>query len=193
MAGLSGDQDAWDGLVNRFGRLVVDISRRHRLSDADVHDVSQTVWLRLVEHLTDLRDPNALPGWLATTTRHHCLLLLRTRSKHRTVDLPEADHLVDDEDALDEALLRAERGAMLRAAFGELPPRCRELLGMLVADDPVPYTEISRRLGMKIGSIGPTRARCLEKLRGSRPFTEYLRSEGDATISHHGGDESRLR
>jgi RNA polymerase sigma factor (sigma-70 family) len=186
-----GDQGAWNALVDRFSRLVVDISRRYRLSDADVHDVSQTVWLRLVEHLTELRDPNALPGWLATTTRHHCLLVLRTSSRHRMVELPAADLLVDDNDDMDEALLRAERRAVLRAAFGELPARCQELLGLLAADNPVPYEEIGRRLGMKVGSIGPTRARCLEKLRGSPTLAAYVASEPDATISLDDGDESR--
>lgn len=184
-----GDQWAWDALVDRYGRLVVDVARRYRLPDADVHDVSQTVWLRLVEHLSDLRDPDALPGWLATTTRHQCLRILRTGSRHRTVELPVADLLVNDDDELDEALLRAERGAALRVAFGELPARCQELLGLLVADDAVPYAEVGRRLGMKVGSIGPTRARCLEKLRSSPALVALVVAERGATIGLD-GDES---
>jgi RNA polymerase sigma factor (sigma-70 family) len=188
-----GDQSAWDGLVDRFSRLVVEICRRYRLSDADVYDVSQTVWLRLVEHLADLRTPEALPGWLATTTRHQCLLLLRTGNRHRTVTLPEADLLVDDDDGVDDALLRAERRAVLLAAFGQLSPRCQELLGLLVAEDPIPYEEIGRRLGMKVGSIGPTRARCLEKLRSTPPLMAYVASEGATRIGLDDGDESRSR
>jgi RNA polymerase sigma factor (sigma-70 family) len=188
-----GDQGAWDALVDRFSRMVVEISRRYRLSDADVHDVSQTVWLRLVEHLADLRTPEALPGWLATTTRNQCVFVLRSGSRHRTVELPDADLLVDDEDDIDDALLRAERRTVLRAAFRELPPRCQELLGLLVADDPIPYEEIGRRLDMKIGSIGPTRARCLEKLRSTPMLVAYVASEGDTRISLDDGDESRSR
>jgi RNA polymerase sigma factor (sigma-70 family) len=188
---LSGDQSAWDALVTRFSRMVVEISRRYRLSDADVHDVSQTVWLRLVEHLAELREPAALPGWLATTTRHQCLLVLRTDTRHRTAELPVADLLVDDEHEVDEALLRAERYAALRAAFRELPTRCRELLELLITEDPTPYGEIGRRLGMKIGSIGPTRARCLEKLRSSSAFAAYIAAERGSAVSLDHGDESR--
>lgn len=181
-----GDQTAWDALVNRFSRMVVEICRRYRLSDADVHDVSQTVWLRLVEHLAQLREPAALPGWLATTTRHQSLHVLRTASAHRTTELPAADLLVDDDEAMDEAILRAERRAALRAALGGLPDRCRQLLEMLAADEPVRYEEIARRLDMKIGSIGPTRARCLEKLRTSPALVAFVAAEND-----HRDDESR--
>lgn len=188
---VAGEQTAWDALVDRYGRLVLNICRSYRLGDADVHDVSQTVWLRLVEHLAHLRKPDALPGWLATTTRRHCLLLLRTTSRHPVHELPGDDQLVDEEDEPDEAVLRAERQAALRAAFSELPPRHQDLLRLLMADPPFPYHEISRRLGLPVGSIGPTRARCLDKLRTSPALTACIATGPDVDIDLDNRDQDR--
>jgi RNA polymerase sigma factor (sigma-70 family) len=161
-----GDQTAWNALVDRYGPTVLAVCRRYRLSDADAADVRQNVWLKLLENLAHLREPEALPGWLVTTTRRECLSLLRLTRRSS----PLRDHdLVDrsDDAALDVDLLRAERQAALRAAFADLPPRCQQLLTMLMSTPPTPYDEISRRLDMPVGSIGPTRARCLSKLRQS--------------------------
>ncbi|UUW90697.1 sigma-70 family RNA polymerase sigma factor [Nocardioides sp. WV_118_6] len=168
-AAREGDQHAWDTIVDRFLPLVEAIVRRHRLTEADGDDVSQTVWLRLVEHLGDLREPDALPGWIRTTTRNECLRLLAARGRVRPVD-PQDDAGLDavTEDTTDAGLLDAERVHVLAEALAELPAARRELLLLLLADPPVAYEEISRLLGMPIGSIGPTRARALDQLRRTR-------------------------
>jgi RNA polymerase sigma factor (sigma-70 family) len=168
-AAREGDQHAWDAIVDRFLPLVSAIVRRHRLSEADGDDVSQTVWLRLVEHLGDLREADALPGWIRTTTRNECLRLLAARGRVRPVD-PQDDRGLDavELDVADEELLAAERRQLLREALAELPAARRELLVLLLTDPPVGYEEISRLLGMPVGSIGPTRARALEQLRRTR-------------------------
>ncbi len=160
-----GDQHAWNAIVERFLPLVGAIARQHRLSAADGDDVGQTVWLRLVEHLGALREPDALPGWIRTTARNECLRLLAARGRTRAVD-PQAgglDTVTDDVADLD--LIAAERRQALRDALAELPDARRELLLLLLVDPPLAYEEISRRLGIPIGSIGPTRARAFAALR----------------------------
>jgi RNA polymerase sigma factor (sigma-70 family) len=170
-AAREGDQHAWNAIVDRFLPLVGAIIRRHRLSEADGDDVSQTVWLRLVEHLDALREPDALPGWIRTTTRNECLRLLSVRGRVRPVD-PQDDggfaDVADSAAGLDEDLLAAERRQALREALAELPAGRRDLLLLLLTDPPLAYEEISARLGIPIGSIGPTRARALEQLRRTR-------------------------
>ena len=173
-----GDQDAWDSIVERFLPLVGAIARQHRLSPADGDDVGQTVWLRLVEHLGALRDPAALPGWIRTTARNECLRLLAARGRTRVVD-PLAGGLDSVSDDLTDAeLLAAERRQALRDALAELPEGRRELLLLLLVDPPLAYDEISRRLGIPIGSIGPTRARAFAQLRD----TEALRTLSETSL-----------
>jgi RNA polymerase sigma factor (sigma-70 family) len=162
----TGDKQAWDTLVERYAPVIWSICCRYRLG-AGAEDISQSVWLRLVGQLDKIRDPAALPGWLATTTRRECLRLLGAARG------PLADgHVVDagavpDEQArmAEEELLAAERHAALREAFGDLPPCDQQLILVLIEDPPVPYAQISARLGIPVGSIGPTRRRCLDKLR----------------------------
>ena len=171
-----GDQQAWDELVERFLPLVSALIARHRLRGHDADDVNQTVWLRLVEHLADLREPRALPGWIATTTRHECLRVIDRSRRTLAVDpqtSPQFDR-PDDQVALDEDLLALERQQALRAALAELPDERRELLTLLLADPPLPYREVSRLLGIPVGSIGPTRARALEQLRNSNALRGVL-------------------
>ena len=168
-AAREGRQGAWDAIVDRFLPLVGAIIRRHRLSEADGDDVSQTVWLRLVEHLGALREPDALPGWIRTTTRNECLRVIAARGRVRPVDPQDGSGL--DAVATDVAgddLVAAERRQALREALTELPAARRELLLLLMADPPLAYDVISERLGIPIGSIGPTRARALEQLRRTR-------------------------
>ncbi len=165
-AAREGDQDAWNAIVDRFLPLVGAIIRRHRLSEADGDDVSQTVWLRLVEHLDQLREPDALPGWIRTTARNECLRVIAARGRMQPVDPQDGGGLdAVAGDVADEELLVAERRQALREAIAELPAGRRDLLLLLLADPPVPYEEISARLGIPIGSIGPTRARALDQLR----------------------------
>jgi RNA polymerase sigma factor (sigma-70 family) len=165
----AGDQGSWNALVDRFLPLVNAVIAKFRLSKADADDVNQTVWLRLVEHLGDLREPRALPGWLATTARHESLRIIRLRGRDTPVD-PQGVALdrVGEQPELDEELIRTERAQALREGLLELPAGRRELLELLMADPPVSYDEISAKLGIPKGSIGPTRARALEQLRNTR-------------------------
>lgn len=162
-----GDQRAWDALVDRYGPTLVAVCRRYRLSEADAADVRQTVWLRLLESLARLREPEALPGWLVTTTKRECLRLLRLETRSGTL-APDREVIDESDDAVvDRNLLRAERHAALRAAFADLSPPCQQLLRLLMSDPPLPYEQISQLMKIPIGSIGPTRARCLSRLRES--------------------------
>lgn len=175
-AAQEGDQHAWNAIVERFLPLVGAIARQHRLSEADGDDVSQTVWLRLVEHLGTLREPAALPGWIRTTTRNECLRVIAVRGRTRPAD-PQGDRVLDGvvDDVAGDDLVAVERRQALREALAELPAARRELLLLLMADPPVGYAEISERLGIPIGSIGPTRARAFEQLRR----THALRDLGE--------------
>jgi RNA polymerase sigma factor (sigma-70 family) len=163
-AAAAGDQHAWDALVQRHTSLLWSIARSYRLSNADAADVVQTTWLRLVEHLDKIADPERIPGWLATTARRECIHLIRRTDRHAEApaELPD---LPDDGPALDAALLRDERDAELWRALARLDELCQRLLRVLMSDPPPAYTDVAETLGMKIGSIGPTRGRCLDKLR----------------------------
>lgn len=171
-----GDGTAWDLLVERYAGLVVAIARSFRLSEADVADVSQTVWLRLVESLGTLREPQALPGWLGTSARRECLAVLRRLRRERPTDqLDEPETGLDAETAPpDTRLLREEQALALRLAFAELPEHCRDLLSLLLTDPPTSYSEISDLLGVSKGCVGPNRSRCLDRLRNSPALVAYV-------------------
>jgi len=171
-----GDQVAWDELIERYSPLVWSICVRYQLARPDIDDVGQSVWLLLVEQIGRLREPAALPGWLATTTRRECLRILRAARRPDQVELPPEGQLPSDPDAamIEQEIIVAERDAALRAAFAELPPSCHELLSMLMSDPPCAYADISATLGIPVGSIGPTRARCLNRLRRSPHLTAVL-------------------
>jgi RNA polymerase sigma factor (sigma-70 family) len=162
-----GDRQAWDALVERYAPLIWSICRRHRLGRADADDVGQSVWLRLVDQLDRVRDPAALPGWLATTARRECLRVLgATQGPRATVYALDVESLPDERAGLaDQGLLAAERHAALREAFDQLPPNGKQLISLLIADPPLPYADISARLGIPVGSIGPNRSRYLDKMR----------------------------
>jgi RNA polymerase sigma factor (sigma-70 family) len=162
-----GDKAAWDAIVERYGPLIWAICRRYRLDRPDADDVGQSVWLRLVDQLAVIRDPAALPGWIATTTRRECGRVISAARRREVLGYGEdiAESPTADPAAIEGEVLMAERNAVLREAFHQLPPRCQELIGLLLADPPVPYAEISDKLDIPVGSIGPTRARCLQRLR----------------------------
>ena len=174
-AAKHGDQEAWNRLVDRFIPLVMSVARRYRLNAEDSADLNQTLWLRLVEHLDQLREPRALPGWIVTTTKNEALRLLKTRNRSVAVD-PLGGFGLDsvDDPGVDEDLLREERHSALRAGVLELRPRHRELLLLLIAEPPLSYDEISARLDMPKGSIGPTRARVLDELRKTRAMRSFM-------------------
>jgi RNA polymerase sigma factor (sigma-70 family) len=163
----NGDQRAWDALVEQFASLIWSICRKYRLGDADAEDVGQIVWLRLVDHLDKVRDPAALPGWLATTTRRECARVLRAAPGVHPAGCGADVERIAGEQAgtAEQELLAAERHAAVRLALADLPSACQRLMAMLAVDPPVPYAEIGARLGIAVGSIGPTRARCLDRLR----------------------------
>jgi RNA polymerase sigma factor (sigma-70 family) len=173
----SGDEGAWHELVRRYSPLVMAVTRAYRLTAADAQDVSQIVWLRLVEHLADLREPEALPGWLATTARRECGRHVQRARRVLPVD-PHADDAISHGVTIDpdEAIMRAELRQALREGLGELSARDQWLLRLRVADPPMSYHEISKLLDMPIGSIGPTLRRSLDKLRESSAVRAYVAS-----------------
>jgi RNA polymerase sigma factor (sigma-70 family) len=163
-AAEQGNQQAWDALVDRYGRLVWSVVRGFRFDSATAADVSQTVWLRLVEHCGRIRDPERLPAWLATTARNESIRA--TRRMARAVPTEFSVEMADDAaPPLDERLLEDEQLRTALAAFDQMAPKCQELLRLLCTDPPLDYEAVSQVLEMPIGSIGPTRARCLERLR----------------------------
>lgn len=157
-----GDQTAWSRIVERYSGLLWATARCYDLDAVTAADVCQTTWLRLVERLGTLRHPERLGGWLATTARRESLRALRRELRERVGDPPERP--AHDADPLQHALAADERRTLWRA-LGGLPVRCRSLLRMLAAAPPPRYSEISAALEIPIGSIGPTRARCLRRLR----------------------------
>lgn len=166
------DPAAWNELVRRFAGLVWSVARSFRLDEMAAADVTQATWLRLLEHRDRIREPERLAGWLATTTRREALALIRREGRTRPVgELHEQAEVDVDgartsvEDTVVDALDGAERRRQLYAAFAELGEPCQQLLRLLTADPPLEYATISEVIGRPIGSIGPTRGRCLDKLR----------------------------
>jgi RNA polymerase sigma factor (sigma-70 family) len=163
-AASAGDETALRELVARHSGLVWSVARSHRLSHADAGDVVQSTWLKLVQHLGAIKNPEAVAAWLATTARRECLRVI----DDSRIEIPLGDDLPEPQDKraeLDEAQLRSERDSLLWQAVSLLGPDDQALVRMLASDPPASYAEISAALDMPIGSIGPTRARCLERLR----------------------------
>jgi RNA polymerase sigma factor (sigma-70 family) len=183
-----GDKQAWDAIVARYAPLIWAICRGYRLDRPDADDVGQSVWLRLVDQLALIQDPAALPGWIATTSRRECGRVADAARKREL--LGYAQDIAGMPDPLHQTaetqVLAAERNAVLREGFRQLPRRCQELISLLIADPPVPYAEISGKLDLPVGSIGPTRARCLQRLR-QYPAVAALVGAGTITA---GGDVS---
>ncbi|HEY5137005.1 MAG TPA: sigma-70 family RNA polymerase sigma factor [Candidatus Nanopelagicales bacterium] len=165
-AAASGDRASWDHIVDRFANLVWSVARSYRLSSDDAADVVQTTWLRLLDNLDRIEDAQRLGSWLATTARNESLHSLRRSKREPAVDLVEImTSVADGGAALDADLLRAERDVALWELFERLSDNCRRLLRVMIATPAPSYAEVSEALGMPIGSIGPTRARCLASLR----------------------------
>jgi RNA polymerase sigma factor (sigma-70 family) len=164
-AAAEGDQGAWDSIVSAYAGLIWSVARGYRLSAADAADVFQGTWLRLVEHLGDIRDASRLGGWLATTARREALMLLRRAGRDVPVDTADAfSDVAGDVPAVDEHLIRDEESKLLWQAFGRLSASCQRLLRIVFTDPPPRYEEISAALDMPVGSIGPTKGRCLASL-----------------------------
>jgi RNA polymerase sigma factor (sigma-70 family) len=161
---LGGDGRAWTALVERFGPVVWAVARRTKLDGDDAADVFQNTWRVAVEELPRLREPAAFGGWIARIARHQTMRVRRGYGIARR-SLPHVAREDVDETAPDADLAALEERRKVTSAVGRIGAKCRDLLHALYFDDPPPaYTEVAKRLGMRIGSIGPTRARCLEKL-----------------------------
>jgi len=163
----NGDKRAWDMLVERCAPIVWSTCRRHGLSRQDTRNVGQSVWLRLAERIDTLREPSALPGWLAATAHNECREVLRVARKRSASECSSSLKAAPDGQLVpaEHPLFIAERDAALRQAFATLSPRCQHLLAMLAADPPVPRTEISATLGIAVGDIEPVCRGCLDALR----------------------------
>jgi RNA polymerase sigma factor (sigma-70 family) len=162
----SGDMQAWNLLVDQYGRLIWSITARFKLIESDAADVVQTTWMRLIEHIDRIEQPDRIGSWLASTARNECLRHVAARKRlvlvHEDAEFDGVDY---HGPAVDEALLAAERAQVVRDAMAHLPAQWQQLLELLMADPPISYAEISDQLGLPVGSIGPTRGRCLAKLR----------------------------
>ena len=173
LAARDGDDGAWRRLVERFSGLVWSVARGYRLGDADAGDVFQTTWLRLAENLNRLENPERVGAWLATTARREALRVVRTDARRVPFGDPAGmEHLLIDPDTperifldLEQVSLDTDRDKAMWAAFEGLSGRCRELLRVLMATPPPSYVEVAGALNLPIGSIGPTRRRCLDRLR----------------------------
>lgn len=162
----AGDMQAWDSLVAQYGRLIWSITKRYKLTESDAADVVQTTWMRLVEHIDRIEQPDRIGSWLAATARNECLRHVTARRRLVLVrDNAPFDGIDYHGSQVDEALLAAEQAQVVREAMTHLPGQWQQLLELLMADPPISYAEISDQLGLPVGSIGPTRGRCLAKLR----------------------------
>jgi RNA polymerase sigma factor (sigma-70 family) len=161
----AGDKDAWDAIIESFSGLVWTVANGHRLGPADTAEVMQTTWLRLLENLDRIREPERLGGWLATTSRRESLRMLRLRGRELpTEDEDSMGAAVGSAASPEQIVLDSDRDRRLWSAFARLNNRCQQLLHLVIVVQP-PYAEISAAMDMPIGSIGPTRQRCLERLR----------------------------
>ncbi|HEU4464381.1 MAG TPA: sigma-70 family RNA polymerase sigma factor [Gemmatimonadota bacterium] len=170
---LAGDEAAWAILVRRYANLVHGIAARFGLGADEAADAFQAVFVIVWRNLDLLKEPQAFPGWLATIARREALRMARgmarrVRNEERMGADPTARVIPTSAPRADEAVEGAERAALVGHAVERMDARCRELLTLLFWETPSPsYDEAAARLGMPIGSLGPTRGRCLEKLRAA--------------------------
>ncbi len=161
----AGERTAWNALVERFADMVWSVARSFRLDDATAKDVTQTVWLKLVENIDRIDDPERLPGWLATTCRREALRVARARDRQIPT---EFEYDVPDTAALpDDLLIDDEENRIVVRAFAAIDDACRQLLRLLTVEPALSYEEVAELTGRPIGSLGPTRSRCLEKLKAA--------------------------
>jgi RNA polymerase sigma factor (sigma-70 family) len=180
------DEDGWNALIEGYQPIINYVCRRYRLTPEDAADVSQTVWMKVIDNLDRIREPRALPAWIKTTALRAALAVLRSRDRLALVDVsqdnargwsPLTPSSYNSE--VDARMLDAERRAAVRDGLAELAESHRALLGLLVADPPIAYQHISDQLGLPIGSIGPTRARCLRKLAATTSIQALELGRGD--------------
>ena len=163
-AAVAGDGRALECPIARFDRTLRSIARSYGLRSHDVDDVVQSTWMQFLEHGAKLREPAAISGWLATTTRRYCLRALQSRVREHLCEDPTVGEAGHDA-RLDAELLAAEQRAALAASLARLTRPQRELIALLMREPELSYEEIGERLGRPVGSIGPTRARSMTRLR----------------------------
>jgi len=165
-AAIAGERRAWESMFNRYVGLLWSVALRHGLHESDAADVVQNTWLRLLEHIDGIRDPARVGAWLATTAQRESL---RTVAQNARLVLSEDETTFDGADRLlapvDEALLAREQAKAAMAALASLPPTWRSLVERLTQDPPLSYEEIGSDLGVPVGTIGPTRGRCVKRMR----------------------------
>jgi RNA polymerase sigma factor (sigma-70 family) len=162
----SGDQQAWQELVDRNAPVVWGVSRAFTANTADAEDIYQATWLLLAENLRRLREPESLSGWLVTTARRESMRLRRARQRESPVgldtgDIGPPDHAEDPE----QQVLQAMTNSRLAQSFAQLPQRCQQLLRVLAVAPETSYAQVSQALGVPRGTIGPKKSRCLAELR----------------------------
>ena len=164
-AAAGGEQAAWERLVDEYSGLVWSVIRGCGLYGPEGADVSQTVWLRFVEHVGRLREAERAGAWLATTARHECFRVLRRSGRQVvTAEVPEVE-VADEADQVVASLVAADDRSAVLDALERVPDRCRELLRLMASEPPLTYDEIAAVLGVPRGWIGPTRGRCIDHLR----------------------------
>jgi RNA polymerase sigma factor (sigma-70 family) len=161
----AGEREAWDALVDRFDQMVWSVARSFRLDDAAASDVAQTVWLRLIENADRIQDPERLPGWLATTCRREALRVIKRSERSVPSDF-EYD-IEDPSPSLESMMIEDEETREVVQAFGELGEECQQLLRLLTVEPALSYEEIAEATGRPVGSLGPTRGRCVERLKAA--------------------------
>lgn len=164
-AARAGSEDALSQIVAELSPLLWQVARAAGLSPGDAEDVLQTVWLRLVAHLNDIHDSTALTGWLLTTTRREAWRVSATERRQVPTDQESFAELPDHRPGSDEQVIIGDQRRVLWVAIGRLSARCQELLRIIAFAPRPDYAAVAAELGMPVGSIGPTRGRCLAKLR----------------------------
>ena len=187
---MRSDEQAWNALIERYQHIIDAVCRRYRLRPEDAADVSQTVWMKAIDNLDRIRELRAMPGWIKTTATRAAWSVLRSRNRLTLRDVSEDNSAdwsplasVPCSSEVDAGMLHAERRAAVRDGLAELTESHRTLLSLLVADPPITYQQISDQLGLPVGSIGPTRARCLRKLAATPSIRALELGRGDHVLA----------
>jgi RNA polymerase sigma factor (sigma-70 family) len=163
---LQGDPTAWEALILRYRRLIYSIPVRFGFGSADASDVFQSVCLKLIEHLHELKDETKVSAWLITTTTRQCLYVRSQKFRETGGNEDELEEPEDPSENVEIIRVQVEEQQTVRDSVDQLPDRCRQLIELLYFDNRSPsYEDVGRMLAMPVASIGPTRARCLDKLR----------------------------
>ena len=183
---MRSDEQAWNALIERYQHIIDAVCRRYRLRPEDAADVSQTVWMKAIGNIDRIRELRAMPGWIKTTATRAACTVLRSRDRLTLLDVSEPNSAdwsplapAPGSSEVDAQMLHAERRAAVRDGLAELTESHRALLSLLVTDPPVSYEQISDQLGLPVGSIGPTRARCLRKLAATPSIRALELGRGD--------------